>query len=205
METDLLKASANAFKKLTSVAYHIVLGRKGKTYTLDIVFMPDNFYHLAGFHKLKQRYSFQQHTSAWVLDHIIDGTITADDISGDQNFNIIADRLYALAIFEQIIDSSDTKFYAYDMRKVSFATRINADYLVKGSLKNEPVIFSFFVGDQQKYYMNSIFPETRYDYSFRQTQYTVLLKEKTIAFNSSAIELYRHNKYSVKPPQQPTE
>lgn len=76
MDTDMLKLAAEAYKKLTSIEYHVVLGRKGNINTLDIVFMPDNFYHLAGFHKLKQRYVFQQHTSTWILEHIIDETIT---------------------------------------------------------------------------------------------------------------------------------
>ena len=64
----------------------MVLGRKGKTHTIEIAFRADNFYHLAGLHKLKQRYPFQQQTSKWVLDHILRGTISVSSFSKDQNF-----------------------------------------------------------------------------------------------------------------------
>lgn len=55
MGRDILLMAAQAYKNLIAVEYHIVLGRKGNTFDLNIVFMPENFYHLAGFHKLKQR------------------------------------------------------------------------------------------------------------------------------------------------------
>ena len=127
MERDLLLMAAQAYKKLTEVEYHIVLGRRGNTCNLDIVFMPENFYHLAGFHKLKQRYSFQQRTSAWILEHILNGTVTGDVIASDKNFSILEERLYALKILEQVIDAQETKFYSYDKNRVAFATRITAD------------------------------------------------------------------------------
>lgn len=200
MDTNILKSAAKAYKKLMKTEYHIVLGRKGNINTLDIVFMPDNFYHLAGFHKLKQRYAFQQHTSAWILDHIIDETITVKIIENDKNFNMITERLYALEILEQALDSVKTRFYSYDRKKVVFATKITADYLAKAGIGDGTVIFSFFVRADNKYCMNSIFQEVAYDYSSRQTQYTVLLKEKKTNNNgiSECLELYRHNKYDGK-------
>ena len=198
MERDILLMAAQAYKKLTELEYHIVLGRKGNTINLDIVFMPENFYHLAGLHKLKQRYSFQQRTSAWVLEHIVGGTITSEMLQRDKNFSLLEERLCALKILEEVIDDYGTKFYSYDRKRVAFATRINADYLAKGNLDNKPVVFSFFVGHDNKYCMNSIFQEAGYDYSSRQTQYTVLLKEKKFVSKEIArvVELYRHNKYN---------
>lgn len=197
METDILYSAAQAYKKLTTIKYHIVLGRKGKTSAIDIVFMPDNFYHLAGLHKLKQKYSFQKQTRTWILNHIIDKTILVNSIQSDGNFYKVSERLYALKILEQIMDASETKFYSYDRRKISFATKITADYLAKGSIENKPVIFSFFVKNEHTYCMNSIFQKTFYDYSFRQTQYTVLLKKKALNNNGEIenLEIYRHNKY----------
>lgn len=198
MGRDILLMAAQAYKILIAVEYHIVLGRKGNTFDLNIVFMPENFYHLAGFHKLKQRYSFQQRTSTWILEHILNGTVTSDVIASDKNFSILEERLYSLKILEQVIDAQETKFYSYDKNRVAFATRITADYLAKGMLANEPIVFSFFVRTDKKYCMNSIFQETAYDYSTRQTQYTVLLKEKKVVSKGlvSSVELYRHNKYA---------
>ena len=63
MEADILQLAARAYQKLMTVEYQVVLGRKGKAHTIEIAFRADNFYHLAGLHKLKQRYPFQQQTS----------------------------------------------------------------------------------------------------------------------------------------------
>ena len=92
MGRDILLMAAQAYKNLIAVEYHIV-------------FMLENFYHLAGFHKLKQRYSFQQRTSTWILEHILNGTVTSDVIASDKNFSILEERLYSLKILEQVIDA----------------------------------------------------------------------------------------------------
>ena len=55
MEADILQLAARAYQKLMTVEYQVVLGRKGKAHTIEIAFRADNFYHLAGLHKLKQR------------------------------------------------------------------------------------------------------------------------------------------------------
>ena len=81
MEADILQLAARAYQKLMTVEYQVVLGRKGKAHTIEIAFRADNFYHLAGLHKLKQRYPFQQQTSKWVLDHILRGTISMSSSS----------------------------------------------------------------------------------------------------------------------------
>ena len=50
----ILENAAKAFSSLLSVSYHIVLGRKGKAIDIVIVFKSENFFHLAGLHKLKK-------------------------------------------------------------------------------------------------------------------------------------------------------
>lgn len=197
MKTDILQLAAKAYQQLNTIEYHIVLGRKSKSHAIEIAFRPDNFYHLAGLHKLKKRYSFQQQTSKWVLSHILNGTLSVDTFSKDQNFLKVKERLHALCILEKVLDSDQTQFYLYDRRKIFFPTKITADYLAKGSVGNEVVIFSFFIRDDNKYCANSIFPESTYDYSQKQMQYTVLLKNKIQRNNGNVEckELYRHTKY----------
>ena len=200
MEFDILKTAAEAYKKLMNIEYRIVLGRKGKEEQLNIIFTPENFYHLAGFHKLRQRYSFQKKTSAWILEHILEENISIRSIEQDQNWLKVVGRLRALCMLEKLMDAQDTKFYSYDMRKVTFATKIDADYLAQGRIENAPIVFSFFIKADSNYCMKSIFFKEAYDYSFRQTQYTVLLKEKITRNEKNIIsrELYRHNKYHIK-------
>lgn len=199
MEANILQLAARAYQELMTVEYQVVLGRKGKAHTIEIAFRADNFYHLAGLHKLKQRYPFQQQTSKWVLDHILRGTISVSSFSKDQNFYKVEERLHALCIFEKVLDSNQTQFFLYDRRKVSFATKIMANYLAKGHIENELILFSFFVQNHTRYYVNSIFPEGTYDYSQKQMQFTVLAKTKIWNERSGIkkIELYRHKKYDA--------
>ena len=199
MDIDILQAAALAYEKLTKVEYLIVLGRKGKTTELHISFQPENFYHLAGLHKLKMRYKFQQRTSAWILDNIAKGKIPSTQIKHDENYSKILPRLSALQHLSTIIEDNDTKFYKYDPQKIFFATKIAADYLAKGIYGDDIITFSFFVKESEKLYINSIFPMEAYDYSLRQTQYTVLLKEKIEHRHDTTKkqELYRHKKYTT--------
>lgn len=198
MEKDILKSAALAYRKLLNIEYRIVLGRKGKRQVLDIAFLPDNFYHLAGLHKLKKKYWFQNRTSSWVLENILSGKISESDILSDKNIGKLCGRLHALENLELFMDASQTKFFAYDCKKVLFDTKLSADYLAKGNLENGSVTFSFFVNDSGKYYINSIFPAERYDYSMRQMQYTVLLKEKMVYKKELCVktELMRHKNFS---------
>lgn len=56
--------------------------------------------------------------------------------------------------------------------------KIMANYLAKGHIENELILFSFFVQNHTRYYVNSVFPEGTYDYSQKQMQFTVLAKTK---------------------------
>ena len=197
MEKDWLRLAADAYYRMTTMEYHIILGRRGKQYLLDIEFPPETFYHLAGLHKLKQNYPLFQNSSTRILKSIRLGHIGIDMIRGDQNFHRIKKRLVALSELEEILDKADTNFYEFNSRKMWIPTKITADYVAKGIGESDAVTFSFFVKDNKKYCMNSLFLEQKIDYTERQTQYTVLLKEKRINEGSGQriIELYRHKTF----------
>jgi hypothetical protein len=46
---DILRQSAEAYRKLSLYAYTIIGGRKGKQITVEIRFPADAYHHLAGF------------------------------------------------------------------------------------------------------------------------------------------------------------
>lgn len=50
---DRLQDCAKAFEHLLDTTYHIVIGRKGNTVTIDIAFKAEHFHHLLGLHKLR--------------------------------------------------------------------------------------------------------------------------------------------------------
>lgn len=208
--------AAVAFQNLLDVNYRIVLGKNGKTRTIILSFREDNFLHLTGFHKLKQ-YHFHKMTKDNFFYEVLDGKITDDTVgnyvsdTGKKNkdnkitLEDILERVKALIQLEHLIDSNQASFFGYDSKNISFNTGITkASYVVKSSVDDTKaaVVLSFLVADgvnknfnETNYYVGSMFPLTGYDYTRRQTSYTLLLKEK-ISVNSVKI-LHKHPKYNI--------
>lgn len=51
-EKDLLHFAAVKYGKLLTIGYHIILGRKGREYHIQLRFPYDSFFHLAGLQHL---------------------------------------------------------------------------------------------------------------------------------------------------------
>ena len=194
---NILEQAGAAYAKLLNVRYHLVLGRKGKTTDLVIVFLAENFFHLSGLHKLKRSYPILKTSHNKVLSLIKKHRLTTEMLIDDENFSLLANRLSAIVHISELIEDPNTSFFSYDPRKVSFGTRLNADYMAKGEFENQNIAFSFFVADGTKYCMNSIFSRSGYDYSYRQTQYTVLFKERILVHGqeSEHFTIFRYKNY----------
>ena len=50
--SDLLYNAAVEYQRLQNVVYKIIVGRKGKSYTLQLHFPPESFFHLTGLQHL---------------------------------------------------------------------------------------------------------------------------------------------------------
>ncbi|MBQ3585374.1 MAG: hypothetical protein II964_01545, partial [Synergistaceae bacterium] len=98
MLNDILSSAALAFEAILKYSYHIILGKKGKPKEIDIHFFPDNFFHLAGFQHLKQKY--WSCSDKKVFSKILLHEISVNTIINDGNFSRIFDRLKILAQIE---------------------------------------------------------------------------------------------------------
>lgn len=194
---NILEQAGAAYTKLLNVRYHLVLGRKGKTTDLTIVFRAENFFHLAGLHKLKRSYPILKSQHGKILSLIKKHRLTTEMLKNDENFSLLINRLSAIAHISELIENENTRFFSYDPRKVSFGTRLKADYVAKGEFACQNIAFSFFVADDTNYCMNSIFSHSGYDYSYRQTQYTVLFKERILMTgqDSEHLTIFRYKNY----------
>ena len=197
----ILEKAAKAFNILLPIRYHIVLGRKGKSFDIVVVFNPENFFHLAGLHKLKKSYSFAKNSHEKVFKLIVKDKITTNMIKDDENFSVIYDRLRIIQNIACLIESNNTMFYSFDIRKVSIGSRLKANYMAKGLMNNQEFAFTFFIEssiESSTYCLNSVFLNDSYDYSKKQTQYTVLLKERIkVAIDEEFRDtLFRHKKYT---------
>ena len=198
MNNDHLYQAAIAFQNLLPVKYRIILGRKGQSFELHITFQADNFFHLSGLHKITSSH-IRRLSATKLFNSILSGKITDSTVNNFASAPDILERIKVLTQLEKLLNNEETTFFKYDANKVSFS-KISADYLAKGIVDNEQVVFSFFAKqtssptEQISCCVNSIFPLTRYDFSERQTKYTVLLKEKINA--NGSILLYKHKNFA---------
>ena len=113
MGEDILKEAALAFQALLYVEYHIVLGRKMQTRELHLCFLPDNFYHLAGLHKLRDPYPFRFLAHKKVFRQILSGKIYFEMIRSDAAVPQLIPRMKALREIERVLDAEETTFFQY--------------------------------------------------------------------------------------------
>ncbi|MEY8353918.1 PBECR4 domain-containing protein [Lachnospiraceae bacterium 54-53] len=106
MEFDLLYDAAINYGKLNNIGYHIILGRRGKSYTLDIYFPHEAFYHLAGLQHLKDL-TFPSHNKERIYKDICNKKITYDNLKRSEFFDkcFIQDRLTYLPSLEEMLDN----------------------------------------------------------------------------------------------------
>lgn len=178
---DEIQKAAVFFKKLLDlkISYKIIAGKKGKLYTVDILFQKDHFVHLAGLHKLDDLPNIKNATREAVFDNIISGTITDNYISKSVYYPEIKDRIAALADLENLIDNNNIIFKFYS--KFNFGSMISADYLLC-SKRAAQDIYIFLDKDKKmnSHFCRSFFPKGKRDYTARQSQLSLLYKEKTI-------------------------
>ena len=81
-------------------------------------------------------------------------------------------------MLEKIFDSNDTIF-RYNPALQTFSV-IEADFLMKNTVKNTNLFVFLSKGNNDKYFCKSFFPENKTDYAERQTRWTVLLKKNKL-------------------------
>lgn len=190
MTSNLLSIAAKAYIKLIDTEYRIVLGRKNEAIELKIQFSEDQFYHLAGLHKLRKQYPFKTKAHGKVFKDIINGYISTALIQNDENYQEVTLRLAAIIKLEEILDSYDTQYYKYDIKKVRIPSRLKADFLLEGNIDGSEYVFTFLTQEEAICSCKSIFYKGTYDYALGQTKYTLLSLEKTNCSTGESAIIY---------------
>lgn len=173
---DKLQSCANAFNKLLDVEYRFIIGRKGKTVELRIVFSKWDFHHLMGLGKLKDLHIAKKNREM-VFNEILGGKIICQSICASRYFPLIENRFAPLACIEQLLDDNRLVF-RYNKKRKPFSL-IEAEYLLSTPLLgNDIYIFLAHNDNEDSYFCRSFFPKDKIDYSEGQAIYTLLYKEK---------------------------
>ena len=98
---DHLYACAKAFEHLLDFQYHIIIGRKGKSVELNILFDSTEFHHLIGLHKLHDLRIARENRDK-VFQQILTGNISMNDLKKSQYFPNIQKRIEPFIQIEKI-------------------------------------------------------------------------------------------------------
>lgn len=173
---DKLFECAKSFSELLDVKYNMIIGRKGISANINIVFDVINFHHLIGLHKLTD-ISIARDNRAKVFSDIMLGKISENNISKSNFFSQIQNRFEPLAVIEQILDNNNLIF-RYNERLNTFSL-IQADFLLSTTYNNNDIyIFISKKENSELYFCRSFFPKEQKDYTIGQPIYKLLYKEK---------------------------
>lgn len=179
-----------AFGKLLDKEYHLILGRKNVSVTLQINFDKKECFHLMGLQYLTDRPELARDRGK-IFDAIREHRITAEHLESSDLYYKIADRINMLPLLESVIDSNDTIF-KYN-RKINIYSVIKADYIMKNNAEGRN-IFLFLAqnGEKGRYFCRSFFPQDKMDYTRNQASWSLLYKKKVTI--STGEEILYENK-----------
>ena len=173
---DHLQSCAKAFEHLLDFQYHIIIGRKGKSVELNILFDPTEFHHLVGLHKLHDLRIARENRDK-VFQQILTGNISINDLKKSQYLPNIQKRIEPFIQIENFLDSNKLIF-RYNQKLQTFSL-IEAEYLLSTPYENTDI---YIFLDRQKepdyFFCRSFFQKEEKDYTKGQAIYTLLIKEK---------------------------
>lgn len=194
---DILRECAIKFELLENFQYRIIIGRKNTAKEFIISFEREDFYHLAGLHKLKDISQIQGRKHTSVFQDIIEGNISHIVITKSVSYDEVENRLIPLMNLQHAMENNQMIFQ-YLENKIMFSN-IKADYLVK-YVDNGSVVFLFLAERANNTYENktlvcckSIFRQSKgRDFSAGQPLYTLLYKSKIVKTENAEYELYNY-------------
>lgn len=184
-EISPLYAAAIEYGKLLTVGYHIVLGRKGKEYHIQLRFPYDSFFHLIGLQHLTDL-TYPSTNKERIYKEIVEGHLTYETISKSQYFQKfwIKERIEYLSCLENILDSCELAFLINPKEYVKY-TKMRADFLFEYnfSLEESIILYLFVVKESSPQICNeckgcSFFRKHGIDFRRGASKTTVLLVEK---------------------------
>ncbi len=112
------------YNSLLDIEYELVLGRKGRSQTISVIFDKTCWFHVGGIHYLDDTDINQNRRSLEAFyDEILNGSITEEYFRKSERYNEIADRIELLSKLDEIIEGLDNKrvcIYAFSKSRTRF-------------------------------------------------------------------------------------
>ena len=171
--------------------YRFIIGRKGISREIQLIFDKKDCYHLMGLQYLTDRPELSRDRGA-IFDEIMTRVISRERIESSDLYIRIQERINALPLLEQMLDSNDTIF-KYNKTANTFS-KIQAEFLLKNKLLGRNIFLFLSKNFNNQFFCRSFFPETKIDYSYRQASWTLLHKKKINRLTGTEVILYDRKK-----------
>ena len=194
---DRLLECTRLYNNLLDIKFKVILGRKNVETPLTISFSKDEYHHLIGLHKLKDRSNIRTKKRSVIFDEILNGNISYSSISNSAYINEIDERLEAILHIGDFFNGEiNNTFFRFYSRNLPFYSSIDADYLIHYT-NSADNIYLFLKKDTltTDFKPNSIFFKKSSSYEQGQTRYTLLSLSKVCSGNEETIfinPVYRH-------------
>lgn len=190
--------AAIAWNNLYDTCYILDVARKGKITQIKLIFLTEDFPHLAGM-QYANDVDFGIRRTEYYGDRLIPALLNKqiDDskIEKSRNWEQIAGRLNAITNLHNILDG-EFSIYSFDKKKVRGYCQIDAKFIIKSKV-SEKIYFVFFDEKSGYYYCKSAFQEENKNYVENQSSMTLLRKIK-IENNISKILFLKQGYQSQK-------
>lgn len=205
---DILYLAAREYEKLLEKGYYIVLGRKCKTYILNLRFTRESFFHLAGLQHLTD-ITFSTNNNERIFKEILKKKITNDRLKKSVFYKryCIEERIAHLKRLEEMLDSCQFMFLINHKEYLKY-TKIYADYLCEYFLpeNQSECLYFFSVKSLKPKILHevigcSFFKKHNIDYTKGASETKLLLNQKIFGHGTDkerCIELYKHPNYKEK-------
>lgn len=180
---DKLQKTVLAYQTVMQTQYYFEIAKKNTKIEFVLTFEKEDFFHMAGLHKLKDVTTLQIEMSKGIIfDRIANGNITFDQVKNSYFYQDIEKRLSYLEKIQKLLDSNQIVFQYLESRNK--ASYIKADYLLEEGYKTD--IIYIFLNERSKaekgqipiMCCRSFFPMNQLDYTRNQPSYTLLKKIK---------------------------
>ncbi len=178
--SDIIEESRDTYANLFDKSYHFIVGKKGKSVEFDVMFSKDQYYHLMGFQHIQDNVLSVKNNKDDMFDKLADSDFR-DELLNNEYFveENLAERISVIANLEELMDKC-TDVYKYNPKAGS---RINADFILKGTDQNGRSYFCIVKDDTLNFFVGkSVFRRNKgeEDYTNGHTSYSLLYKEKSI-------------------------
>ena len=148
---DILYEAAVKYQCLLKKGYNIVLGRRGKTFYIQLRFSMDSFFHFIGLQHLKD-ITFPSKNKERIYKDILDKKVTYEMIKKSVFYDeyFVEERIIYMDRLEEMLDSSKLLFQINHTEYIKYTT-IRADFLCEYKLpENAESSLYFFITRESK-------------------------------------------------------